>query len=892
MAVQANNLLLLDASGLSRTIDTNNDSLSIGVKVALSSDLSVGGNLSVAGDIISQGSQNIVSGDSFIDLNNGQSNVTAKAGGIAVNVLAATASTSIVAFAAGTGGSADAAFALSTPTGASTYSVGDIIEISGCTEFAGNNGLFVVSAVENGKNADGSANGARTQVKVAGLSSAMPVNAPFAQNQFEAGAASSGVCKRVNLGVFAIADGSIMASGDVALTVGNFVSAYAASAWVGAGAAPGGRTKLYYESAQNVSLQEAYNVGPAIDMTAAIGAFDVEPAGGETVGFSIDGSSASNVSTTGADLTLSTLTSGNLVLNSVGNIDADAVAVTIDATGGISLDAAAASNFSVAGAGLTLATTASGDIDIASAGDIDADAANVYIDATAGIGLNAAANSEFNVTGANLNLKTLTSGTLAISSAGLLDVDAAANLDLDVTGTMDLLSSAAFSIDGTGASNLSATSGDLTVSTITSGNLVLSAAANIDADAVAVTVDASNGISLDAAAASNFSVAGAALTLETTGSGNVDINSAGDVTVDGAILSLDGTAASNFTVTGNSLTLSTVTSGEIALSSAGLLNIDAGANADVDVTGNFELDATGFISLAAGAASDVTVAGANLTLETTGSGDVILTSAGDLDFNGTDLDADLTGEFNVLAGGGLFLEGTGGGSITMNSGSFGITTTGTNNAYISAGQHLDLDATDNVTVDALNGFISLDAAQASNFTVTGNDLTLSTATNGDVLITSADLIEFSADKAKFAATPVEFGSHAGVSVVLGESISVGLVGCFQNASGSPKFYKAANNDASDDKRICVGVVQEVGNIGDSVLAASVPGTLVPMAFTSGPAAANIGQPVYLGTAGEVTLTAPTASGTTVFRVGYLASGSAVNGLYSVLFAPQFIAKRP
>ena len=455
---------------------------------------------------------------------------------------------------------------------------------------------------------------------------------------------------------------------------------------------------------------------------------------------------------------------------------------------------------------------------------------------------------------------------------------------------MDLLSSAAFSIDGTGASNLSATSGDLTVSTITSGNLVLTAAANIDADAVAVTVDASNGISLDAAAASNFSVAGAALTLETTGSGNVDINSAGDVTVDGAGISIDGTAASNFSVTSNNLTLSTITSGELALSSAGLLNIDAGANADVDVTGNFELDATGFISLAAGAASDVTVAGANLTLETTTSGNIVLTSAATLDLNGADLDVDISGQVTIDSLG--FYVNNQGGSITATGGAFGITSTGTNNVYLEAGQHLDLDAQDNVTIDALNGFISLDAAQDSNFTVTSGDLTLATATSGDIDITSADLLTFTADKAKFSATPVEFGSYAGVEVVLGEVVSAGVVGCFQNASGSPKFYKAANNDASDDKRVCAVVVQEAGAADTAVLAASVPGTLVPMQFASGPAAANIGAPVYLGTAGQVTLTAPASAGTTVYRVGYLAAGSAVNGLYAVLFAPQFIAKRP
>jgi hypothetical protein len=644
---------------------------------------------------------------------------------------------------------------------------------------------------------------------------------------------------------------------------------------------------LYYESAQNVSLQEAYNVGPAIDMTAAIGAFDVEPAGGETVGFSIDGSSASNVSTTGADLTLSTITSGNLVLGAAGNIDADATDVLIDASGAISLESTVSSDFT-SGGDLTLESTT---LLILTAGsDAVLTAVNFTADATSGISLDAAAASNFSATAADLVISTITSGELDLTSAGLLDVNAGADLDVDVTGTMDLLSSGAFSIDGTGASNLSATSGDLTVSTITSGNLVLTAAANIDADAVAVTVDASNGISLDAAAASNFSVAGASFTLETTGSGDVDINSAGDVTVDGGIISIDGTAASNFSVTSNNLTLSTITSGELALSSAGLLNIDAGANADVDVTGNFELDATGFISLAAGAASDVTVAGANLTLETTTSGNIVLTSAATLDLNGADLDADFSGQVTIDSAG--FTVNNQGGSITATGGSFGIISTGANNVYLDAGQHLDLDANDNVTIDAANGFISLDAAQDSNFTVTSGNLTFATATSGEINITSADLLTFTADKAKFSSTPVEFGSYAGIEVTLGEVVSAGVVGCFQNASGSPKFYLAANNDASDDKRVVAVVVQESGAADTAVLAASVPGTLVPMQFASGPAAANIGQPVYLGTAGQVTLAAPTASGTTVYRVGYLAAGSAVNGLYAVLFAPQFIAKRP
>ena len=483
-------------------------------------------------------------------------------------------------------------------------------------------------------------------------------------------------------------------------------------------------------------------------------------------------------------------------------------------------------------------------------------------------------------------LSTVNSGELDLTAAGLLDINAGANLDIDVTGTVDILASGAFSIDGTGASNLSATSGDLTVSTLTSGNLVLASAGGVDVDGGAITVDATSGISLDAAAASNFSVAGAALTLETTGSGNVDINSAGDILADGASISLDGTAASNFTVTGNSLTLSTVTSGELDLTSAGLLDINAGANADIDVTGNIEIDATGLVSIAGASASDITIA-AQLTLETTAVGaNLVLTSAAHVDLNapsGT-FDADAQTVTIDATAGGISLDATDGSNFTVTGGNLMIQTNVSGDLQLWSVGSVDMNASSAIT---------LDAAAASNFTVDGADLTLSTTTSGDLLISSVDDVVISGDKAKFDATPVELGSYAGVSVTLGEAFAgAGRVGCWQNASGTPKFFLAANNDGTDDKRTVAAVAQASGSENDVVLAASVPGTLVPCSFASGPAAADVGKAVYLGTAGQVTLTAPTAGGTTVYRVGYLASGSAVSGLYSVLFAPQFIAKRP
>jgi len=97
--------------------------------------------------------------------------------------------------------------------------------------------------------------------------------------------------------------------------------------------------------------------------------------------------------------------------------------------------------------------------------------------------------SSFNVTGNSLTLSTSTSGSLIATSAGLMDLNAGANLDIDITGTFDVLSSGAFSIDGTGASNLSVASGNLTVSTSGSGNLIFTSAGDFDLTAVVFDID-------------------------------------------------------------------------------------------------------------------------------------------------------------------------------------------------------------------------------------------------------------------------------------------------------------------------------------------------------------------------------------------------------------------
>jgi len=59
------------------------------------------------------------------------------------------------------------------------------------------------------------------------------------------------------------------------------------------------------------------------------------------------------------------------------------------------------------------------------------------------------------------NTKRTTSGTLILDGVALVDLIAGANLDVDVTGSVGILATTTFSIDGTGVSNVTATSGNL-----------------------------------------------------------------------------------------------------------------------------------------------------------------------------------------------------------------------------------------------------------------------------------------------------------------------------------------------------------------------------------------------------------------------------------------------
>jgi hypothetical protein len=387
------------------------------------------------------------------------------------------------------------------------------------------------------------------------------------------------------------ATGAATIDSDAALTMG------------GAGVAvtsDGGDLDLTGDGTNDIDI---LNTGAAIDVDSATFALDT------TGVFSIDGVGASNVTTTSGNLSLTTLTSGDVVVNSVDAIDIDGATVRIDSSEDV--------------------------IDITSADAINVTAAsNIIVGATSGrVEIDSTDDSHFTVTNGVLQLNTVTAGELDLTSAGLMDVNAAANLDIDVTGSYDMLATGVFSIDGTGASNVTATSGNLSLTTLTSGNVILNSVANLDLDSTAnTTIDVAAGglLSLDVLApssdtalASNLSVAahdgtnGQTLTLELTGAAD----DADDFTIRavGAEGDLILSSGDDYGLTTTGLSLATI-GGTYGVDAVGAATIDSDAaltlggssiTADAD-GGVFDIDATGTVTVDSSGGT-ITIGGDNVS---------------------------------------------------------------------------------------------------------------------------------------------------------------------------------------------------------------------------------------------------------------------------------------
>jgi len=218
---------------------------------------------------------------------------------------------------------------------------------------------------------------------------------------------------------------------------------------------------------------------------------------------------------------------------------------------------------------------------------------------------------------------------------------------------------------------------------------------------------------------------------------------------DGGTDVLDITATGAFTVTTKPNTNLTLTA-----ANAGIVSIGADA-------GGVTVDTSGAVRVDADAASHMTVAGADLTLSTTGAGNTLINSALEVDITSATLDTNQTGSITMDAaatshftvtgaaadatvssvGGSVNMTASeaaadainitasaGAGGITASSGTGGITETTTGTMDLNSGPF---------TLDGTTG--SIDFTDATNVTVTGasKDLTVA-STGGSVNVTATE----------------------------------------------------------------------------------------------------------------------------------------------------------
>jgi hypothetical protein len=211
-------------------------------------DLSLSGDLTVQGNIVSKGQVDVIISDSFLDLNSGNVGSSATAGGFTVNVKKATGFTAeeATAFVAGV----SSVSAPSMTINGSALAAGDIVQVSNSVG-GKNDGIYVVAGV------------AGSVVSIKGIGGSMPsAQVPFVQNQLIAGSGETAIVVKVDLAAIAVSNGSLQSSSG-AIAAGLLCYAYAAGATEGA--FEGDWSVL--ASTASSTLQGAYDNGDgAIDL--------------------------------------------------------------------------------------------------------------------------------------------------------------------------------------------------------------------------------------------------------------------------------------------------------------------------------------------------------------------------------------------------------------------------------------------------------------------------------------------------------------------------------------------------------------------------------------------------------------------------------------------------
>ena len=667
-------------------------------------------------------------------------------------------------------------------------------------------------------------------------------------------------------------------------------------------------------SIANDAVNQAVNVATAGTRTVTLGAgsgttLDAN-LGATTIDastLSIDATGASNLTVTGAGLTVSTVTSGDVAVESAGAVDVDAVAnVQINSsTGAIQIandNANGAVDFATSGTRTVTLGAGAGTTFDANLGAATIDAGALSIDATD--------DSNLSVTNGDLAIETLSSGDMSISSAGTITVlgsgdvsvnssggqikiaNEAVNQDvfLATQGTRTLnvgagasttlnadfgdatIDAIGLSIDAAASSNITVTGGNLSFGTASSGDMTVSSAGTMDVDAVgALQINSAASISIandNVNQAVGFATGGTrTVTLGAGSSTTLDAN-LGATTIDASTLSIDATGASNFTVTGANLSMGTATSGDVTFAAAGAMTIDAASS--------LEVNSAGPISIANDAVNQaVNVATAGTRTVTVGAG---LSTTFDANFGAITIDAST-----------LAIASTDTTSLVMSANAAGnkaltiqALNTGAGNASVS------ISAKSNVGLTATNGNIALTASNGTSTVTVKDNQVAAFVVKGDLpvlTINTLDAVE-SVEVDGFLKLTKNNGSGAmTVSAVAGEALLLGDLVAISGAAG--KAFKVNAGSATDAKKNVWGVAIAAAST-DASTALAISG-IATIAFTANVATTDIGKIVYASTSdGLATLTAPSASGSRVYKVGMVA-GASGSSTAQVLIQPQLIA---
>lgn len=331
------------------------------------------------------------------------------------------------------------------------------------------------------------------------------------------------------------------------------------------------------------------------------------------------------------------------------------------------------------------------------------------------------------------------------------------------------------------------------------GSATGSSALTIDSGTGGSAIDSTGAISIDAAAASNFTTSVGDLSL---------ISSAGSVVITGAQAAADAIDIN-------------------ASNAAGGIDVDAG-------TGGIAVDTTGGLSLDAATASNFTVTGAgqDLTLASVlgsvsitstedAASSILLMSAGGTsetiainstlgtavnsinlvsDAGGITLTSNLASPDGInlnAVGGGLDLDG----ALQVNIASAQAAAADSVRIVASAADGgMDLDSgTGGTTIDS-TGAVSIDAAAASNFSITGaGDLTLAADTSS-VVVSGAeaviDAVQLTASAGAVQVTGGALAATTGLNLVQGAASALVQVGAGAPAHSAPQGSLYLRTDGS------------------------------------------------------------------------------------------------